>query len=51
MKRIDLTPALSISTSKLYQSRKKWKVEMSSGETLGSGVLSSSGSIGEIGKT
>jgi hypothetical protein len=51
MKRLDAVPALAIATSKLYQSRTKWKYAMSSGETLGSGRLNSSGSIEEIAKS
>ena len=47
MRRLEEAPALVLAKSKLYLSRKK-KSEMSSNETLGSGLDNSSGSMGEI---
>lgn len=48
IRRLEEAPALAIAKSKLYQLRKKFKNELVSEETLGSGEFKSSGSLGEV---
>lgn len=50
IRRLEETPPLTITKSKLYQARKNWKKELSSDETLGSGMYKSCGSLEEVAK-
>lgn len=45
LRRLEEAPALAIATSKLYQSRKKWKRDVNLEESLGSGAEKTIGSL------